>query len=281
MPIIFEGSEKTAYRDPACYYYQGAYHLFFTVSEKENGYMYNRVAHSVSVDLKNFSEPEIITEKELTKNFCSPGNVVKHGNKYFICVTSYPMPFPYAERCWADDSARLFFVKTEDFRSFSEPERIYPKGKDCMEEGRMIDPFVFRNGEEYMLFFKQNGVSVSRSSDLENWEYVGRIDGGENTCVVADGDRYILIHSPENGIGIKDSYDLKTWKDIGTYTLDQEKWDFAGGRLTAAFAIPAETDCGYKYVVFFHGSKKNSYPETHGDASLAFAYTNDFRDYHF
>ena len=40
MPIIFEGSEKRAYRDPACYFYGGEYHLFFTVSEKDNGYMY-------------------------------------------------------------------------------------------------------------------------------------------------------------------------------------------------------------------------------------------------
>ena len=56
MPIIFEGNEKIAYRDPACYCYGGEYHLFFTVSEKENGYMFNYVAHSVSSDLKSFSE---------------------------------------------------------------------------------------------------------------------------------------------------------------------------------------------------------------------------------
>ena len=37
MPVIFKGSENIAYRDPACYYYNGEYHLFFTFSEKENG----------------------------------------------------------------------------------------------------------------------------------------------------------------------------------------------------------------------------------------------------
>jgi len=145
----------------------------------------------------------------------------------------------------------------------------------------MIDPFVFSDGNVYHLFFKQNGVSVSHSTDLENWTFMGNIDGGENACVIRDGGRYLLIHSPENGIGIKESCDLKEWKDIGIYTLDQEHWDFAGGRLTAAFAMPAEHACGWKYIVFFHGSRADSKPETHGAASLAFIYTNDFKTYHF
>lgn len=281
MPIIFHGNEKTAYRDPTCFYYNGEYHLFFTVSEKENGYMYNRVSHSVSTDLITFSEPTAITEKDKCKNFCSPGNVIRYGDEYCICVSSYPMPLPYAERPCADDTARLFFIKTKDFKSFSQPERIFPKGHSCTNEGRMIDPFVFKHGEEYLLFFKQNGVSMSRSRDLKNWEFIGHTDGGENACVIEDADRYILIHSPHNGIGIKESHDLKTWTDIGTYTLDQENWSFASGRLTAAFATPAHTDCDYKYIVFFHGSRADSLPETHGSASLAYAYTNDFKKYSF
>ena len=281
MPVIFQGNEKIAYRDPACFYYEGKYHLFFTVSEKENGYMYNRVGHATSVDLQSFTEPEIITVKDFTKNFCSPGNVIRRGKEYYISITSYPMPFPYEKQGCADDSARLFFIKTEDFVSFSEPFRVYPNGRECKDEGRMIDPFVFECGGEYILYFKQNGVSVSRSSDLENWEFAYRMDGGENVCVLADGDRYILIHSPKNGIGIKESYDLKTWSDVGTYTLGLEHAEFAGGRITAAFAMPAETECEYKYIVFFHGSRADSHPETHGAASLALAYTNDFVDYYF
>jgi hypothetical protein len=116
---------------------------------------------------------------------------------------------------------------------------------------------------------------------LESWSYLGNTDGGENACVIRDEGRYVLIHSPMNGIGIKESYDLKTWTDVGTYTLDQENWDFASGRLTAAFAMKAATDVGYEYIVFFHGSKAESIPETHGDATLAYAYTNDFKTYVF
>ncbi|MBR2343261.1 MAG: hypothetical protein IKA64_03310 [Clostridia bacterium] len=281
MPIIFNGNERIAYRDPACYCYNGEYHLFFTVSEKENGYMFNYVAHSVSRDLKSFSEPKIITEKNNKANFCSPGNVIEHGGEYLICVTSYPMPVPYSEKPCADSTARLFFIRTRDFKSFSAPERIYPKGRECADEGRMIDPFVLDGGNGYLLFFKQNGVSVSRSRDLESWEFLGHTDGGENACVIKDEDRYLLIHSPRNGIGIKESRDLRVWEDVGVYTLDQEHWDFASGRLTAAFAMPLPSELGYRYVVFFHGSRADSYPETHGEASLAYAYTNDFKDYFF
>ena len=281
MPIIFEGSEKRAYRDPACYFYGGEYHLFFTVSEKDNGYMYNRVAHSVSKDFVSFTEPEFITERDNETNFCSPGNVIEKDGEHLICVTSYPMPLPYAERHFADESARLFFIKTRDFKIFSAPERIYPKGKECTDEGRMIDPFVFQAGDEYLLFFKQNGVSLSRSENLVDWEFVGRTDGGENACVIKDRDRYVLLHSPENGIGVKVSSNLKDWSDLGVYTLEQDKWAFASGRLTAAFAMPMETPCEYKYVVLFHGSRAESIPETHGAASLALAYTNDFETYYF
>ena len=281
MPIIFNGNEKIAYRDPACYYYNGEYHLFFTVSEKESGYMYNRVGHSVSTDLISFSEPELITVKDCTKNYCSPGNVIKKDDEYLICVTSYPMRVPYSERAYADETARLFFIKTKDFNTFSSPIRIYPKGKEAVNEGRMIDPYIFQKDGEFLLFFKQNGVSVSRSADLLEWHFVGAVDGGENACVIEENGRYILIHSPENGIGIKESYDLKTWQDVGVYTLEQDKWEFASGRLTAAFAMRTLGDSPYQYIVFFHGSRADSVPETHGAASLAFAYTNDFKSYHF
>ena len=148
MPIVFQGNEKIAYRDPACYYDNGKYHLFFTVSEKENGYMFNRVAYSMTEDMEHFTEPVYITEKDNTKNFCSPGNVIKHDDEYLLCVTSYPMPYPFAQKPSADDTARLFFIKTKNFLSFSAPERIYPKGENNENDGRMIDPFVFRYQDE-------------------------------------------------------------------------------------------------------------------------------------
>ncbi len=285
MPIIFHGNEKLAYRDPACIYKDGTYHLFFTVSEKCDGYMYNFLAHSESSDLVSFSDPKIITKKDKNLNFCSPGSILKVGDRYIISVTSYPMPEPYSVKWIANDEARLYFIETKDFLEFSEPKRIYPKGDDCEDEGRMIDPFLLKDkddSERYILLFKQNGVSMSDSRDLKSWNYLGRVDGGENACIVVEDGRYILIHSPENGIGVKISENLTDWQDIGLFMPKESHSDWASGRLTAAFAMRCpDADAPYKYIVFFHGSRADSYPETHGAASLAMYYTNDFKEYIF
>lgn len=285
MPIIFEGTPKLAYRDPTCICVDGRYHLFFTVSEKENGYMYNYVAYSKSEDLVNFSDPILLTEKDSAKNFCSPGNIIAVGNRYRICVTSYPMPFPFSQKGYADETARLFWIDTEDFVHFSEPKRIFPKGSSCADEGRMIDPFVLEDKDQqgrYLLFFKQNGVSMSESYDLENWNYLGHIEGGENACVLVEDGLYHLIHSPHNGIGHKTSKDLVDWTDCGVCLPKVTEQAWAAGRLTAAFAMKNENPkIEYRYIVFCHGSRKESMPETHGDASLAMCYTDDFTEYFF
>lgn len=281
-PILC-GNAEIAYRDPACIYTDGLFRLFFTISRKRGGYMYNSLGYSESVDLENWSEPRQITEDDLQKNYCSPGNILKVGEEYLICVTSYPMPFPYSERSCADDSARLFLIATRDFHEYSKPVLIHAKGDIPVQEmGRMIDPYIFRDRVDaslYHLFFKQNGVSHSVSRDLQHWEYVGRIDGGENSCVVERDGAYHLFHSPKTGIGHKVSRDLKAWVDRGVENLGQSEWDWASGRLTAGFVMerPAEfTGVPENYIVFFHGSRADSVPETHGDASLGIAFTDDF-----
>ena len=236
--IIFEGNDHLAYRDPACIFWQGAYYLFFTVSEKENGYMYNRVGMSVSRDLKTWSEIRLLTPKDKTLNFCSPGNIVKAGEEYVICFTSYPMPFPYDKRHYADDTARLFTMRTRDFDAFSAPELLNPKGHTPVEDlGRMIDPFILPKEDEYYVFYKQNGVSVSKSQDLKTWEYLGHTEGGENACVIQRDGEYWLVHSPHNGIGFMRSKDLAHWEDMGVTTLNQAHWPWAEGRITAGFAM--------------------------------------------
>lgn len=279
--IIFKGNDKYAYRDPACFYKDGIYYLFYTVSEKDGEYMYNRIGISESTDLKNWTEPRLITEKNFLTNYCSPGNVIEHNGEYILCFTSYPMPFPFKERSWADDNARLFIMRTKDFKTFTEPELLNPKGDMPVEEiGRMIDPFIIEKDKEFYLFFKQNGVSFSYSSDLEKWEFSGNTKGGENACVIKQGDEYILIHSPENGIGFAKSKDLENWENFGFTTLKQDEWEWSANRLTACFAMEAPEGFKYKYVMFFHGSV-DVFPETHGNATLASAFTDDFKNFYY
>lgn len=145
----------------------------------------------------------------------------------------------------------------------------------------MIDPFILKKDESFMLFYKQNGISLSVSGDLESWTYMGYTSGGENACVLEKDGGYLLIHSPENGIGLKESADLAVWEDRGVITLEQENWDWASGRLTAGFAMESCGGTNYKYILFFHGSRKDSIPETHGDATRACVFTNDFKTFSF
>ena len=283
--VIFSGNNIEAFRDPAAYFFGGEYHLFFTKTIKENGYIYNFVAHSKSLDLLHWSEPRILTEKDKTKNYCSPGSIIKYKDEYIICVTSYPLKKPFAEESIADDTARLFLMRTKDFKNFSEPELVYAKGDVKNDDaGRMIDPFLLKDKDDdgkYLLFFKQNGVSMSYSRDLVNWTFCGSAEGGENACVLVKDNKYILLHSPENGIGIKESEDLSCWSDKGTLYLNQNEWDWANGRLTAAFAMEARGGTKYRYVLFFHGSRLECPPEIHGAASLAIAFTDDFKKFYY
>ncbi len=284
MNPILRGNARTAFRDPACVYHAGTYYLFYTLSIKENGYLYNHIALSESRDLQHFTPPRILTQTDRTKNYCSPGNILFYKGEFVLCFTSYPMPKPYLEQDCADASARLFTMRTKDFRTFSEPALLRVKGDGVPVEqmGRMIDPFIAADKDapgKYWIFYKQNGVSMSYSYDLLHWTDCGHVEGGENACVLVEQDRYILIHSPQNGIGIKESEDLTHWNDLGTFYLKQDAWEWAQGRITAGFAMRAHAGLGYRYILFFHGSVRESVPETHGEASIGIAFSNNLRQF--
>ena len=103
--------------------------------------------------------------------------------------------------------------------------------------GRMIDPYLLEDKDEkgkWWCFYKQNGVSMSYSHDLNNWTFYGHTESGENVCVLNENDEYILFHSPRNGIAIKRSSNLENWSNFGNLiTLGQNEWDWAKGRISA------------------------------------------------
>ena len=282
---VLKGNCVYAYRDPACIYANGRYNLFFTLSEKENGYMYNYIAMSQSEDLRVWTKPRILTPKDNKLNFTSPGSILKVGDEYIITVCSYPMTAPYCECPYADDSSRIYAMRTKDFENFTYPEIIMAKGDMPISDmGRMIDAFIFEDKDKngtYHMFFKQDGkIALSHSDNLKDWSFEGFVEGGENPCVITKDNFYYIIYSPnDDGIGFKRSRDLKTWEDIGVTVLQKENWQFASGRITAGFAMEAPETVGYKYILFFHGSV-DSYPETHGEASIACVFTDDFKTFY-
>ena len=291
-PIVLRGDSKTSYRDPAVIYHEGVFHLFFTLIQTEDdGNIYLYTAVSTSRDLRRWSDPRIITPKGQHLNYSSPGNVVRFGNEWLLCLQTYPRPGykRNTKLLWANADARLFIMRSTDLQDWGEPELLRVKGPDVPEErmGRMIDPYLIEDKDQpgkWWCFYKQNGVSLSWSDDLKSWTYFGRADCGENVCALIDGDEYVLFHSPENGIGVKRSRDLKHWRDVnGLITLGQKDWPWAENRLTAGVVLDLRKEPRVgKYLMFFHGGgpgKEKTQDNVYANCSLGIAWSDDLAEW--
>ncbi len=291
-PIILKGNDSVAYRDPAILFHNSEFHLFFTiVKTEEDNNIYSYTAKSISEDLEHWSEPEIITPKGQSLNYSSPGNIVHFNGKWILCLQSYPR-LNYIrgdELKWADESARIYIMRSKDLENWDKPElmRVKGSGVPISEMGRMIDPYLLEDNSEpgkWWCFFKQNGVSYSYTYDFVNWYYVGQTQSGENVTVLLENEEYILIHSPANGIGIKRSKDLVAWEeDPGLITLDQENWEWAENRLTAGTIIDLRhiQEIG-KYIMFFHGGgpgKKKTQDNVDANCSIGIAWSDNLRNW--
>ena len=286
-PVIFRGDATTAYRDPAAIFSNGWFYLYFTLTRIESGgQVFQHVAWSKSTDLQHWTAPESFTPRDNLLNYSSPGDVVRFGNEWILCVQTYPRPH---DEKYGNNDARIWIMRSTDLEHWGAPELLRVKGPDVPLEkmGRMIDPFLLQDKDDpgkWWCFFKQHGVSRSWSRDLKNWTFAGSTKGGENVSVVTSGNEYVMFHSPQNGIGVKRSLDLKHWKDIGLITLGQNDWPWARGRITAGFVLDAGQIAGVgKYLMFFHGSE---YPEENprggfdNFASIGLAWSDDLRFWH-
>ncbi len=282
-----------AFRDPAVEFFDGVFYLFFTLVETEsNGKIFSYTAASHSSDLIKWSSPKKITPRDQNLNYCSPGNVIRFGNEWILCLQSYPRPNNYNTQPvrYGNQNARIFYMRSKDLINWGEPELMMVKGRKVPVEkmGRMIDPYLLEDKDEqgkFWCFYKQNGVSMSWSYDLVHWTFQGRAESGENVCVLTGNNEYIMFHSPKNGIGILKSNNLKNWLPWGELiTLGQKEWDWSRGRITAGAVINLNSTKGIeKYIMFFHGSGPLS--ETEGDfdknASIGIAWSNDLIDWEY
>ena len=282
-PVIFQGDHKFAYRDPAVIYHNRTFHLYFTLVERaaDSG-MYFFTAFSTSEDLVHWTFPEILTPRDRNLNYSSPGNIIRYRDEWIMCLQTYATP---DKETWGNESSRIWIMRSRDLVNWTEPELLRVKGKDVpvSEMGRMIDPYLIEDADEpgkWWCYYKQNGVSMSCSYDLENWTYFGSANSGENVTVIYKNGEYIMFHSPRNGIGFKKSKTPVDWgEDLALITLGQEQWPWARERLTAATVIDLTGNERIgKYLMFFHGSsREGALPayNAHNNASLAMAWSND------
>ena len=258
-PILLQGNDHLAFRDPAAIYFGNRFHLFFTLVETESPgqwpYLYTAI--STSTDLLHWTHPCKLTPRDRSLNYSSPGSIIRFQDQWCLCLQSYPRP--HGEK-YANESARLFLLRSSDLQHWSDPELLHVKGPDVPPSamGRMIDPFLLQDKDDpakWWCLFKQNGMSFSWSCDLQTWHFAGHHPAGENVCILREAQQYILFDSPENGIGMRFSPDLHNWGPRTLLTLGQACWPWAQGRLTAAFVLDARHVPGVgKFLMFFHGT---------------------------
>ncbi len=281
-PIIHHGSFETAYRDPAAHYHQGLFRVFHTLHRRDpDGHYYVYMAVTTSPDLIHWTRSQILTPRDLNLNFSSPGNVVRLGNRWALCLQTYPTP---NDETFGTQDSSIWTMESTDLENWSEPKRILVKGPRTPVEqmGRMIDPYLVPDKDRpdrWWCFYKQQGVSMSFSDDqMQTWTYHGRADCGENVCVLVENGQYVVFHSPRNGVGIKTSTDLKDFRDVRLLTLGQKDWPWAQGRLTAGHVLDLRKEARVgKYLMFFHGSSVEGLKRhgAHGAACLALAWSDD------
>ena len=206
-PILLKGDATTAYRDPAVVFHDGVFRMFYTLMRREqDGLMYWYLGVSKSTNLTDWTEPKILSPKDQALNFSSPGNIIRFGDEWVICLQTYPTP---NQEVYGNQTARVWIRRSKDLENWGPPELLRVKGPDVpvADMGRMIDPYLVEDLHEpgkWWCFFKANGASMAYSYDLETWTYHGNIaDAGENVCVLRENNEYLLFHSPANGIGIK------------------------------------------------------------------------------
>ncbi len=286
-PILLEGNERLAYRDPAVYLHDGVFHLFCSVTTIEaDGLVYGRVGKCTSSDLMNWTEVRCFTPLDRKLNYSSPGNIVREGAEFVLCLQTYPTPLPTDK--YANDTARIWIMRSRDLEHWGPPRLLRVKGPSVPDDkmGRMIDAYLLKDRMDpgkWWCFYKQNGVSLSWSYDLEVWTYAGSQPAGENACVIVDQEEYVLFSSPETGILVSRSKDLVTWRDIGLVALGGTGWAWAQGRLTAGFVLDLRQDPRVGMaLMFFHGSRYHEKDPRGGWANwvnIGIAWSDDLSDW--
>lgn len=280
-PVVLAQTETRGYRDPAAFYHEGMFYLYFTMVEQEKDEQYFTIGMSKSTDLVHWSEPVRLTERAKDKEYSSPGNLFAFQGKYYLCMQTYCRE---NGELYGNERSRIFTMETEDFEHFAEPVLLRVKGDVPEEEmGRMIDPYLLRDKDDprkIWCFYKQNGVSYSYSYDMEHWVYAGHTDCGENVCALVKDDTYYLMHSPENGIGLLKSRDLVHFEEEGPVNfLSQSRWVWAKDRITAGFLLDlTEVPQVGAYLLFYHGDNEKNGAFPFG-ASIGMAVTKDLKHY--
>ncbi|HMF34797.1 MAG TPA: hypothetical protein VKK79_25475 [Candidatus Lokiarchaeia archaeon] len=278
-------TENKQCRDGALFFHDGVVYLYYCTVEYPKLGQYQFYTDLItSTDLIHWTPPHRLWDSLL--GFSSPGNVFQVGDKWVLCVQTYPI-----ERFhwWGSDSCRVWTSESSDLLNWTFPKMIAPGGSAAhwAKEKRQIDPFILPQDGKYWCFYKTSGkLGLLVSEDLENWEEASPdrpIFAAsetpdhttiENACVLEVGDELWMFFSPcynERGIGISRSPDLFHWK-FDRY-LKFPKFSWAKSGPTAPSVLDLRAECG-KWVMEFHAERRQPH-----HAAMGLAWSDDLMNW--
>lgn len=277
---FYDGEPALSARDPAVCYHDGLYRCYHSAVETLQGRIHLFLDEITSPDLQAWSAPRRLLSSPL--NFSSPGNVLRVGDRFVLCLQSYPIA--EGEQFGGSES-RLWTMESRDLFEFSPPTVMAPEGSTARwaKGPRQIDPYLVERDGVYYVLYKANGcLGLLRSEDLRHFTEASpdrpilspedTPDGAtvENPCVIWEGGRYLLFFAPcreGRGIGVAESSDLLRWRKVRYLDFPALPWALGGP--TAPMVLDDRARTG-KWLMFFHGDR--AYP--HG-AALGLAVSDD------
>ncbi len=273
-----------AARDPALVYDGERLRCYYTRAER-SGERYQLWVEVVETrDMQTWSPSRRLTTSPL--NFSSPGNALRVGEAWVLCVQSYPID-PGGQ--YGNETSRLWLMRSRDLQDWTEPRMIYPQGCQARwtASRRQIDPYLVRHAGNFYCFYKTGGqLGLLVSPDLDQWQeaspdrpVLGAEDTPdgvtvENPCVVAVPGGYAMIFAPcrpGRGVGLAYSSDLLRWRDV--HYLDFPVLPWADNGPTAAVVLDLRPETGH-WLMAFHGERAANQTNAHS-AALALAWGED------
>jgi beta-xylosidase len=277
---VLDREPTVSVRDPALLLHDGVIRCFHTAVERGQGGYRLFVDMAESTDLAHWGNIRRLTRSDL--NFSSPGNVLQVGDRWLLCVQSYPIR---PGEVYGSEESRLWLMESRDMVDWSDPLPLAPQGCQARwsKSPRQIDPYIVAHDSRYWCYYKSAGcLGLMVSPDLVEWQeaspdrpVLSREDTPdnstvENPCVVADAGEFVLFFSPcrpGRGIGVARSDDLVHWRSVRYLDFPLLPW--APGGSTAAFVADWRETCG-RWVMAFHGERNGP----HG-AALGLAVSDD------
>ena len=202
----------------------GIYHMVWTVSWNEKG-----IGYASSKDLVHWSSQQYLPVMEFEKealNCWAPEIYYDAPSRTYMIYWATSIPGRFAAGDTAGDGKynhRIYFVTTNDFKSFSRAAVLYDQGFN------VIDATIAKEGSSYLMFLKnetlkpvaEKNIRIARSKflshdySLPSMPITGNYWAEGPTAIKWKGEWIVYFDKyTQHTYGAVSSHDLATWKDI-------------------------------------------------------------------